>query len=289
MDRDRRPAWSAIAAGYSYEAAPFFTGPHVRRSYVLTRQFYLQAHGDKMFSAVADVASGSGTLTFYALTLDNTHIQKVYASDFSPTFIKLLDQRAAHTGLAHKIQSNVLDARQVHTIIPPQSVDVAFITFALPHVPEPHQVLQSLKQCLQPDGLLCVTGWINFDNSQLHKLMKLLLQKYGVLPQRQQEADAAASTEAVALPPLPLHSQAEIVEVLTSAGYELLHCAEYTAPTRVFESALDFVTHIVTTSPIPFSGTAEERAAYLGNHLQTEGPFAADATSIIAIARLKRV
>ena len=128
------------------------------------REAIVQAVGVEAGQAVADIGAGTGFFTL--MFAEEVGPQgRVYAVDISRNFIRNIERRAASAGFEN-VEGVVNDQRSVE--LPPESVDVAFITNTYHHFEYPREIMASLRRALRPGGTVVVidyrkeggSGWV---------------------------------------------------------------------------------------------------------------------------------
>ncbi len=99
-------------------------------------------------SVVTDIGAGTGLFT-PMLSAATGPKGKVYAVDIVPNFLKLIEERAAQSGLKN-VQTILCTERSVE--LPPNSIDSAFICDVYHHFEYPQQSLASLHRALRRNG-----------------------------------------------------------------------------------------------------------------------------------------
>ncbi len=99
-------------------------------------------------SVVADIGAGTGLFT-PMLSAATGPKGKVYAVDIVPSFLKLIEERAAQSGLKN-VQTILCTERSVE--LPANSIDSAFICDVYHHFEYPQQSLASLHRALRRNG-----------------------------------------------------------------------------------------------------------------------------------------
>jgi ubiquinone/menaquinone biosynthesis C-methylase UbiE len=115
----------------------------------------VQATGVRPGMTVADVGAGTGLFTvLFARAVGPKG--KVYAVDISKDFVADIERRAAayHVGNVAVVLSNPRD-----TLLPWDSVDLAFICDSYHHFAYPRPMLSSVARALKPDGELIVVDF----------------------------------------------------------------------------------------------------------------------------------
>ena len=128
------------------------------------REAIVRATGVEAGQAVADVGAGTGFFTL--MFAGEVGPQgRVYAVDISRNFIRNIERRAAANGFEN-VEGVVNDQASVR--LPPESVDVAFITNTYHHFEQPRAIMASLHRALRPGGTVVVidyrkeggSGWV---------------------------------------------------------------------------------------------------------------------------------
>ncbi|HKJ77198.1 MAG TPA: methyltransferase domain-containing protein [Gammaproteobacteria bacterium] len=128
------------------------------------REAIVRATGAEPGQAVADVGAGTGFFTL--MFAEQVGPQgRVYAVDISRNFIRNIERRAAANGFEN-VEGVVNDQASVK--LPPESVDVAFITNTYHHFEQPRAIMASLHRALRPGGTVVVidyrkeggSGWV---------------------------------------------------------------------------------------------------------------------------------
>jgi len=101
---------------------------------------------------VADIGAGTG---FFSVMMARTvgPTGRVYAVDIAPNFVDATVKRARTQGLGNVI-GVVNDARSVQ--LPPDSIDLAFLSDTYHHFEYPRSTLRSIHQALAPGGEMVV-------------------------------------------------------------------------------------------------------------------------------------
>jgi len=100
--------------------------------------------------SVADIGAGTG---FFTLLIAK-HVgaqDRVYAVDIAPNFVRAIENRAAEQGLGNVV-GVVNDQKSVR--LPPNSVDLVFISDTYHHFEYPVTTMQSIHRALRPGGEL---------------------------------------------------------------------------------------------------------------------------------------
>ena len=105
--------------------------------------------------AVADVGAGTGffSLMFAKKTAPGG---RVFAVDIAANFVAAIERRAAAAGIAN-LEGVVNDAREVR--LPPESVDLVFISDTYHHFEYPAETLLSIHRALRPGGSLVIVDF----------------------------------------------------------------------------------------------------------------------------------
>jgi ubiquinone/menaquinone biosynthesis C-methylase UbiE len=102
--------------------------------------------------AIADIGAGTGFFTML-MAREVGPMGKAYAVDIAPEFVRAIEVRAKGQGIDN-IVGIVND--QKSTRLPPQSVDLVFISDTYHHFEYPMTTLKSIHEALRPDGELVV-------------------------------------------------------------------------------------------------------------------------------------
>lgn len=102
--------------------------------------------------AIADIGAGTGFFTML-MAREVGPMGKAYAVDIAPEFVKAIELRAKGRGIDN-IVGIVND--QKSTRLPPQSVDLVFISDTYHHFEYPMTTLKSIHDALRPGGELVV-------------------------------------------------------------------------------------------------------------------------------------
>jgi ubiquinone/menaquinone biosynthesis C-methylase UbiE len=102
--------------------------------------------------AIADIGAGTGFFTML-MAREVGPMGKAYAVDIAPEFVKAIELRAKGQGIDN-IVGIVND--QKSTRLPPQSVDLVFISDTYHHFEYPMTTLKSIHEALRPGGELVV-------------------------------------------------------------------------------------------------------------------------------------
>jgi len=102
--------------------------------------------------AIADIGAGTGFFTML-MAREVGPMGKAYAVDIAPEFVKAIELRAKGQGIDN-ILGIVND--QKSTRLPPQSVDLVFISDTYHHFEYPMTTLKSIHDALRPGGELVV-------------------------------------------------------------------------------------------------------------------------------------
>lgn len=102
--------------------------------------------------AIADIGAGTGFFTML-MAREVGPMGKAYAVDIAPEFVNAIELRAKAQGIDNII-GIVND--QKSTRLPPQSVDLVFISDTYHHFEYPMTTLKSIHDALRPDGELVV-------------------------------------------------------------------------------------------------------------------------------------
>ena len=120
------------------------------------RQQVLQACEIAPGSSVADIGAGTGLYTrLFSQTVGEEG--RVYAVDISPRFIDHLAYQVRQSGKKN-IKTVLCTDRD--TLLPPSSIDVAFLCDTYHHFEHPQETLASIRKSLRPGGKLIL---IDFD------------------------------------------------------------------------------------------------------------------------------
>ena len=101
---------------------------------------------------IADIGAGTGFFTML-MAREVGPMGKAYAVDIAPEFVKAIELRAKGQGIGN-IVGIVNDQKSTH--LPPQSVDLVFISDTYHHFEYPMTTLESIHQALRPGGELVV-------------------------------------------------------------------------------------------------------------------------------------
>ena len=120
------------------------------------RELIVASLGLKPGMAVADVGAGTGLFT--RLFADKVGKKgRVYAVDIALRFLAHIAADAKKNG---QTQIVTVEASQLSTNLPGQSVDLVFLCDVYHHLENPQKTLASIRQRLRPEGTLVV---IDFD------------------------------------------------------------------------------------------------------------------------------
>src|SRR5262249_2279179 len=126
-----------------------------RENYALRHEI-VAALGLEPGMAVADIGAGTGLFTrLFAEQVGP--MGKVYAVDIAKPF---LDHIAADATQRKQKQVITVLGSQDSTTLPPQSVDLVFLSDVYHHLEKPEKTLTSIRRALRPDGRLVI---IEFD------------------------------------------------------------------------------------------------------------------------------
>ena len=116
------------------------------------RAAIVAASGVKPGMRVADIGAGTGlfTLLFARAVGPTGHVTAV---DISPTFVANIQRRAQNEGLGNV---NTRVNSQTDTGLPPDSIDLAFISDTYHHFERPRAMLASIHRALREGGSLVV-------------------------------------------------------------------------------------------------------------------------------------
>ncbi len=189
--------WNLVSGGYAEETVPHFL--HYTRD-------ALDLLGIGAESNVADVACGPGTLALEA----RQRGAQVRALDFAPDMLTSLQARAQHLGV-EGVEAVLGDGQALPW--PDASFDAAFSMFGLIFFPDRGAGLRELHRVLRPGGKALVASWVPFDRVPL--------------------MSATMESMREALPGMPfgggkapMGTHAEIVEEMSSAGFQDIRCTE---------------------------------------------------------------
>ncbi len=135
-----------------------------RREVYDKREAIVQATGVQAGQAVADIGAGTGLFTLM-FAGEVGPKGRVYAVDISETFVRNIERRASEAGFEN-VEGIVNDQKSVK--LPPDSVDVAFISDTYHHFEYPFETMASLHRALRPGGTVVVidfrkdggSGWV---------------------------------------------------------------------------------------------------------------------------------
>jgi len=119
------------------------------------RHEIVEATGVWRGSVVADIGAGTGLFT----RLFARHVGppgKVYAVDISREFVKNILRTARAAGLANV--EGIVNT-QDDTLLPPDSIDIAFVCDTYHHFERPQAMLASIRRALRPGGVLIVVDF----------------------------------------------------------------------------------------------------------------------------------
>jgi ubiquinone/menaquinone biosynthesis C-methylase UbiE len=102
--------------------------------------------------AIADIGAGTGFFTML-MAREVGPMGKAYAVDIAPEFVRAIEVRAKGQGIDN-IVGIVND--QKSTRLPPQSVDLVFISDTYHHFEYPMTTMKSIHEALRPGGELVV-------------------------------------------------------------------------------------------------------------------------------------
>jgi predicted methyltransferase len=116
------------------------------------RMRIVRASGVRPGMAVADVGAGTGLFTMLFARAVGPE-GKVYAVDISPSFVEGIAARGREYRVDN-VEAIVNDQRD--TRLPPESVDLVFVSDTYHHFEYPQAMLDSIRQALRPGGELVV-------------------------------------------------------------------------------------------------------------------------------------
>lgn len=159
------PAWPVEAPGARHDInVPFedagyeqWVGIFERpgREVYDRRHQIVEATGAWRGAVVADIGAGTGLFTrLFARTVGPDG--KVYAVDISREFVKNILRTARAEGLSN-IEGIV--NTQTETLLPENSIDIAFVCDTYHHFEQPKPMLASIRQALRPGGTLIVVDF----------------------------------------------------------------------------------------------------------------------------------
>jgi predicted methyltransferase len=112
------------------------------------REQILAAIGLKPGMTVGDIGAGTGLFTrLFAKEVGPTG--KVYAVDIAANFVKHIEQQAQAAGLANVVG---VVCRPDDVMLPPESIDLAYICDVYHHFEFPHKTMRSIHRALKPGG-----------------------------------------------------------------------------------------------------------------------------------------
>lgn len=119
------------------------------------REEIVAASGADAGMEVADIGAGTGlfTLLFAAKVGPDG---RVYAVDIARGFVENILHRAREKGLRNV--EGIVNS-QNSADLPPQSVDLVFISDAYHHFERPQEMLQSIRDALRPGGALVIIDY----------------------------------------------------------------------------------------------------------------------------------
>ncbi len=156
------PAWPVEAPGARHDInVPFedaeyehWVGIFERpgREVYDRRHQIVEATGVWRGAVVADIGAGTGLFTrLFARAVGPEG--KVYAVDISRGFVKNILRVARAEGL-HNVEGIV--NTQTDTLLPPNVVDIAFVSDTYHHFERPKSMLASIRRALRPGGALII-------------------------------------------------------------------------------------------------------------------------------------
>lgn len=128
------------------------------------RQQIVESTGVEPGQTIADVGAGTGLFTLL-FAAEVGPQGRVYAVDISEPFIRNILRRASERGFDN-VEGVVNDQKSVR--LPPNSVDMAFMSDTYHHFEYPQELMASLHRAMRPGGTLVVidfrkegaTGWV---------------------------------------------------------------------------------------------------------------------------------
>ncbi|MCU0833822.1 MAG: class I SAM-dependent methyltransferase [Chromatiaceae bacterium] len=112
----------------------------------------VKASGVRPGMAVADVGAGTGLFTMLFARAVGPE-GRVYAVDISPSFVEGIEARSGEYRVDN-VEAIVNDQRD--TRLPPESVDLVFVSDTYHHFEHPRAMLDSIRKALRPGGELVV-------------------------------------------------------------------------------------------------------------------------------------
>ena len=116
------------------------------------RQAIVAALGLKPGMAVADIGAGTGLFTVPMAQAVGPE-GRVYAVDVAATFVDSIERRVREHGLGNVVG---IVNNQDSTLLPPDSVDLAFVADTYHHFEQPAEMLRSIHAALRPGGELVI-------------------------------------------------------------------------------------------------------------------------------------
>jgi predicted methyltransferase len=119
------------------------------------RHQIVEATGAWRGAVVADVGAGTGLFTrLFARAVGPEG--RVYAVDISRGFVKNILRTARAEGLTNV--EGIVNT-QTETLLPPNAVDIAFVSDTYHHFEQPRAMLASIRRALRPGGALIVVDF----------------------------------------------------------------------------------------------------------------------------------
>lgn len=119
------------------------------------RHQIVEATGVWRGAAVADIGAGTGLFTRLFARAVGTE-GKVYAVDISREFVKNILRTTRAEGLANV--EGIVNT-QADTLLPENSIDIAFVCDTYHHFERPKAMLASIRRALRPGGTLVVVDF----------------------------------------------------------------------------------------------------------------------------------
>jgi ubiquinone/menaquinone biosynthesis C-methylase UbiE len=132
------------------------------------RNEIVAALGLKPGMSVADVGAGTGLFTrLFADKVGKTG--RIYAVDIAPRFLAHIAAEAKKRGQSQVV---TVQASQLSTNLPRESVDVVFLCDVYHHLENPEKTLASIRQALKPEGRLVVIDFDRVDGKSADFVLK---------------------------------------------------------------------------------------------------------------------
>lgn len=126
-----------------------------KREVYQNRELIVEQIGVGRNQHVADIGAGSGAyLETFLKAIGPKGI--LYAVEISPNFVKFLNNRAKQQGYQNM---RVVQSTTTSTLLPAQSIDIAFICDTYHHFDKAKEMLADLRKVLRPQGKLVIVDF----------------------------------------------------------------------------------------------------------------------------------